>query len=99
MTSTQLKKARSWLNMATNIKLNGPNGQYVPPLFSHKYLLTTVPESNTKGSWIGWHIELGPMVVDPLLIADAIDYSKRATAGQRTALPPASGETEAIPFA
>lgn len=99
MTSTQLKKARAWLNVATNIKLDGPRGKYTPPFFSHEYLITTVPEHNSKGSWMGWHVDLGPQVGDPVLIAEAIDYSKKARAGTQAALPPASGETEAVPFA
>lgn len=98
MTSTQLKKARMWLNLSMTIKFDGPRGKYTPPFYSHEYNLTSVPESNAKGSWMGWHIDLGESLKDPVMIAEAIDYSKRAAAGQRQALPPASGEAEAVPF-
>lgn len=54
MTSTQLKKARAWLNMAQAIKLGGR----IPPLYSHQYKLTTVGESNNDGSWMGWKVEI-----------------------------------------
>lgn len=54
MSSTQLKKARAWLNMMDAIKINGRT----PPMYSHIYALSAVPESNEKGSWMGWKIEI-----------------------------------------
>ena len=30
---------------------------FTPPSYSHKYKLTTVPESNDRGQWFGWNIE------------------------------------------
>jgi hypothetical protein len=54
MTSTQLKKARTWLNMMQAIKIGGKT----PPMYSHIYRLTTVPESNEKGNWQGWKVEI-----------------------------------------
>lgn len=85
-TSTQLKKARFWLQQMMNKKLNGKP----LPMFSHAYSLTTIPESNNKGSWMGWKIDNGAMQKDPVLIAECIDTAKRAAALQRTALPPSS---------
>lgn len=52
--STQLKKARMWLNLARSIKIGGRT----PPLYSHIYNLTTTAESNEKGSWQGWVIAI-----------------------------------------
>jgi hypothetical protein len=54
MSSTQLKKARSWLNTMSSIRMNG----ITPPMYSHVYAITTVAESNQKGNWRGWKIEL-----------------------------------------
>lgn len=68
LTSTQLKKARAWLNMSQAIKLNGPNGKFTPPLFSHTYQLSAAGESNAKGSWYGWEVHLDKIVSDPKLI-------------------------------
>jgi len=56
-TSTQAKKARQWNSLINSIQLEGTNGKYTPPMFSSIYKLTTVPESNKKGSWFGWSIE------------------------------------------
>lgn len=77
MTSTQLKNARFWLNMMIGLKVDGPNGKFMPPMFSHRYLLGSKPESNAKGSWMGWSIEIGGMLSDRTLIADAQQASQR----------------------
>lgn len=60
LASTQLKKGRQWLTMSTSEKVEGENGMFVPPLFYRAYVLTTQPESNSEGNWMGWKIERGP---------------------------------------
>src|SRR5690606_19497908 len=63
MTSTQLKKARRLLTLATSEKLDRGDGvMFTPPLFYRTYHLTTVPESNNEGNWMGWKIERGPAI-------------------------------------
>ena len=54
MTSTQLKKARAWLNLMHSQRI----GDRMPPMYSHAYSLTTVKESNEEGSWWGWKIDV-----------------------------------------
>lgn len=54
LTSTQLKKARSWLNMMSSIRIAGKT----PPMFSHVYNTITAIENNDKGSWYGWKFEI-----------------------------------------
>jgi hypothetical protein len=54
MTSTQLKKARKWLNVMDTQKAG--NGARLP-MFANEYLLTTTVENNADGSWYGWVIE------------------------------------------
>lgn len=58
LTSTQLKKSRRWMSQMQNLKLEGRNGFYTPPMFSHVYRVTTVPEQNDKGTWRGVKIEM-----------------------------------------
>jgi len=101
MKSTQLKKARFWLNLQQGIKFTNPRGEkYTPPMFSHSYELSTGPEVNEEGSWFGWKIATHEQLKDPLLIADAIETSKKAITGQRIALPSPTGKTEDdVPFA
>jgi hypothetical protein len=60
MASTQLKKAKRLLTLATSEKLQRDDGsQYTPPLFYRSYGLTSVPEANNQGNWMGWKIERG----------------------------------------
>lgn len=60
MVSTQLKKARRLLTLATDERIPGPGGvEIVPPLYYRTYTLSTVPESNAEGNWMGWKIERG----------------------------------------
>jgi hypothetical protein len=91
MVSTQLKKARQWLNMMMAIKQDGRP----LPMFSHKYAITTAAESNANGSWFGWHIEGAGRVVDANLIADAASVAKKIVSGNR---PQLGTPTEDVPM-
>ena len=65
MSSTQLKKSKKWLTLATGEKLTrGDGSTYTPPLFYRAYALTTVGESNNDGDWFGWKVERGPALPD-----------------------------------
>lgn len=78
MASTQLKKARQWLATMLNLKFgDGKGGKFTPPMYSHIYLLTTRPESNTKGGWYGWSIERGPVIQDTPLLEAARGLTSR----------------------
>lgn len=79
MSSTQLKKSRMWLNMMMSIKMDGENGQFVPPMFSHVYELSTIAESNDKGGWMGWKIEMGRTLNDAPMIERARSVSTSST--------------------
>lgn len=98
MSSTQLRKSRAWLNMAQSIKVRTPNGQLVtPPLFSHSYKLSTMPESNEKGSWMGWKIEVNEMVTDLTLAEELIATAKLSkTTAENDALRGAQAEEDVV---
>lgn len=65
MASTQLKKARRWLTLATSERVTRADGSsYVPPLFYRTYALSTVEENNAEGDWVGWKIERGERLQD-----------------------------------
>lgn len=84
MSSTQLKKARMWLNMMQSLKVNLPDGtSRLMPMFSHKYALTTVPEQNNSGSWMGWHIEGAGKVTDLPLLKECADVAKKFNSPSR----------------
>ena len=62
MKSTQLKVSRKWNSMMMGLKMQGKNGLFTPPTYSHIYKLKTVQMSNDKGTWFGWDVEkVGPV--------------------------------------
>ena len=62
MKSTQLKVSRKWNSLMMGLKLQGKNGLFTPPTYSHIYNLSTVQMSNDKGTWFGWEVEkMGPV--------------------------------------
>jgi hypothetical protein len=82
MKSTQLKKSKKWNSMMMTTKLMGKNGPYTPPMYSHVYRLSTVPESNDKGKWFGWEISrIGP-IEDMAQYAVAKEFAAQIGAGE-----------------
>ena len=62
MKATQLKVSRKWNSMMMGIKMQGKNGLFTPPTYSHIYKLKTVQMSNDKGTWFGWDVtKVGPV--------------------------------------
>jgi len=64
MKSTQLKVSRKWNSMMMGIKMQGKNGLFTPPTYSHIYNLSTVQMSNDKGTWFGWDVAKVGLVED-----------------------------------
>ena len=63
MKGTQLKVSRKWNTMMMGIKMQGKNGLFTPPTYSHIYNLKTVQMSNDKGTWFGWDVsKVGPVI-------------------------------------
>jgi len=62
MKATQLKISRKWNSMMMGIRLQGKNGLFTPPTYSHIYNLKTIQMSNDKGTWYGWDVtKVGPV--------------------------------------
>ena len=62
MSSSQGKVSRKWNSMMMSISLNGKNGPYTPPSFSHSYKLTTVLNSGKGNQWYGYNVsKIGPV--------------------------------------
>ncbi len=100
MTSTQLKKSRKWNSLMATLKMTGPNGKFVPPMFSHIYKLTTIPEQNEFGAWSGWHVELTEPVVDVDFYNAAKEFALAVKAGRiAVTAPPTTDTSESdVPF-
>jgi len=83
MKATQLKKSRKWNSMMLNLKLNGKNGLFTTPSYSHYYLLKTMKEGNDKGNWYGWEISRGSQLEDANLYSIAKGFADSVGKGER----------------
>lgn len=87
MTSTQLKKGRTWVTqLQTTFGKSKNGGMFVMPIMSHIYRLSTVEERNDKGSWFGWLISRERIFDlkdenDVAIYNMAIEFSKSIGAG------------------
>lgn len=96
MSSTQMKKSRRWMTVMQNIKMEREDGsKFTPPMFSHKYHVTTVAESNDQGSWFGWKIVTGAQIEDANLYNAAKSFRDAILSGEaKDSIPPAAGEVK-----
>ena len=82
MKSTQLKVSRKWNSMMMGIKMQGKNGLFTPPTYSHIYKLSTVQMSNDKGTWFGWDVsKVGP-VTDKTIYDSAKAFAESVGKGE-----------------
>lgn len=55
--STKIKKYKSWMTKARTIQIVLPGGRKInPPLFAHRYRLTTSKEKNKHGEFYNWEV-------------------------------------------
>ena len=81
MKSTQLKISRKWNSMMMGIKLQGKNGMFTPPTYSHIYKLKTTQMSNDKGTWFGWDVsKVGP-IEDKSVYESAKNFAEKVSKG------------------
>jgi len=81
MKATQLKISRKWNSMMMGIKMQGKNGLFTPPTYSHIYKLKTVQMSNDKGTWFGWDVsKVGP-VTDKGVYQIAKNFAEKNSKG------------------
>ena len=82
MKSTQLNVSRKWNSMMMDIRMQGKNGLFTPPTYSHIYNLKTVQMSNDKGSWFGWEVTKEGPVTDKSIYEMAKEFSQRLGKGE-----------------
>jgi hypothetical protein len=92
MTSTQLKKSRRWNSLMLTQKVSGPSGSFTPPTYAVIYKLSTVSESNDRGSWFGYQVEKAGQVEDADIYNEAKSFSTAASRGDVEAKPTVEGE-------
>lgn len=71
LSSTQIKKSKQLMSMLSAVKVAGPHGMVTPPTWANLVRISTVLESNDKGSWYGVKFELEGFVVHPEAYAEA----------------------------
>ena len=82
MTRTQLKVSRTWNSMMMSIKMQGKNGLFTPPTFSHVYHLKSVQMTNDKGTWFGWDISKTGPVTNTGVYGVAKDFAEKIGKGE-----------------
>lgn len=94
LTSTQIKKSKQLMSLLNAVKVPGPRGLVTPPTWVNQMRLTTVLESNDKGSWYGLKFTPEGFVADPELYAMAKAFHDIIVAGEaKVAYEPAPGDT------
>ncbi len=58
LSSTQIKKSKQLMTLLNGVKVEGSKGKVTPPTWVNQVRITTVPESNDKGSWHGVKVQL-----------------------------------------
>ena len=87
MSSSQLKKSRRWNSLMLSQKIKGPQGMFTPPTYAFTYNLSTVSESNDRGSWFGFSIEKGNQVTDASIYGESKAFAQSASSGAVDAKP------------
>ena len=82
MKSTQLKVSKNWNSLMMGIKMQGKNGLFTPPTYSHIYNLKTVQMSNDKGTWFGWDVSKKGPVSDKSVYDIAKNFALRLSKGE-----------------
>ena len=96
MKSTQLKVSRKWNSIMMGLKMQGKNGLFTPPTYSHIYNLSTVQMSNDKGTWFGWDVtKVGP-VQDKNIYDMAKNFATSVGKGEVQAKPEVQEQTKKI---
>jgi hypothetical protein len=98
MKSTQLKVSRKWNSMMMGVKMQGKNGLFTPPTYSHIYQLSTVQMSNDKGTWFGWDVsKVGP-VTDKAIYDMAKSFAESVGKGEVQAKHGTEEKSESSPY-
>ena len=82
LSSTQIKKSRALMTALASVKVESGVQLITPPTFANLVKVTTVPESNDKGAWHGWHFALDGFVDQADLYAAAKQFHKTVIEGQ-----------------
>ena len=96
MKKTQMKIAKQWNTRRAGLKISHPTkGMFNPPMWAVPWKLTTVQESNDKGSWFNYAVAQEEMdSVAPEAIMEARDLYNSFRAGE---IKTGTGEEKSTP--
>lgn len=95
LSSTQIKKSKTLMAALANVRLDGPAGKFTPATYANLVRVTTIPESNDKGSWYGVRFQLEGQVTNPRIYAAAKNFHKKVVSGAVVAKYEAPASAEA----
>ena len=102
MKKTQLKKSREWVSIMGMFKYPKEAGQNLVgktmDSWYNMFRLTTVEESNDKGSWYTWKIVQEKQVTTMQSINESKSLHSSLSSGELTALPPTDANESEVPF-
>ena len=102
MKKTQLKKSREWVSMMGMFKYPKEAGQNLVgktmDSWYNMFRLTTVEESNDKGSWYTWKIVHEKQVDKIEYVNESKSLHSSLSSGELTALPPTDANENEVPF-
>lgn len=69
-TSTKIKVYKRWMTKARTVQLALPDGKRInPPLFAHKYRVTSISEKNAKGTFFNFNVDFDEGSADKARLA------------------------------
>ncbi len=83
--STQIKASRNFMTSLSQRKVNTPAGLRTPPTFLNIVRMTTVGQSNDKGSWSGLKFDITGMVEDRNMYEIAKQFHELVKSGEAKA--------------
>jgi hypothetical protein len=101
MSSTAVKKSKRWMSMMQDLKMIRPSDgkPYTPPMFSHFYRLTTVPEKKNEHTWMNWEVARSRPVEEYALYAAAKQFRNAIIQGiVKEAVETLSPAKDDVPF-
>ena len=102
MKKTQLKKSREWVSIMGMFKYPKEAGQNLVgktmDSWYNMFRLTTIEESNDKGSWYTWKIVHEKQVDKIEYVNESKSLHTSLSSGELTALPPTDANESEVPF-
>lgn len=82
LASTQIKRSKRWMAQISNIQMKDAQGRaYNPASFSHVYVVKTEKETNEKGTWFSFDVNVEGPVSDAGLYNKAKEFHAQIVKG------------------